>query len=312
MNTVDRQPTADAQIAALYRARPRSRFVRASLAAFAAFAAYAWIGSDIGLGDFDLSRRMDNAQRFFETVVPYPIARLGHWDSRVAIEWAGDLLKNGGWQALGTTLAISVAAIVLAGLWGALASTLAARNLIRADGLIDAPTPVSATRRALTASWIAVVRSGLIFLRAIPEYIWAFLLIKIFGFTAWPAVLALAIHNAGILGKLGSETIEDVEPERARAFMAAGATRAQTLLAAIGPEILPRFLLYFFYRWETCVREATVLGMLGVLSLGSLVRDARAANFYDEMLFYIFLGSGLVLLGDLLSAGVRAALRRAT
>jgi len=51
-------------------------------------------------------------------------------------------------------------------------------------------------------------------------------------------------------------------------------SRRVTRVAAIMPDVLPRFLLYFFYRWETCVREATVPGMLGVLSLGTLVRDA--------------------------------------
>ena len=44
-----------------------------------------------------------------------------------------------------------------------------------------------------------------------PEYIWAFLLLFLLGPTAWPAVLALAIHNAGILGKLASEVVEDLE-----------------------------------------------------------------------------------------------------
>ncbi len=69
--------------------------------------------------------------------------------------------------------------------------------------------------------------------------------------------------------------------------------------------------LTFFYRWETCVREDTVLGMLGVLSLGSLIRDARASNFYDEMVFYVLLGACLVMMGDIASALARAVVRRA-
>ena len=83
------------------------------------------------------------------------------------------------------------------------------------------------------------------------------------------------------------------------------------MLGAIVPAGLPRFLLYFFYRWETCVREATVLGMLGMASLGYLILDARAGNRYDEMLFYVLLGVGLVLAGDLVSAAVRRVVRRA-
>ena len=72
-----------------------------------------------------------------------------------------------------------------------------------------------------------------------------------------------------------------------------------------------RFLLYFFYRFETCVREATVLGMLGVVSLGYWIQDARAKQFYDEMVVFVGLGALLVLTADIASAIVRRALRRA-
>ncbi len=75
--------------------------------------------------------------------------------------------------------------------------------------------------------------------------------------------------------------------------------------------ILPRFLLFFFYRWETCVREATVLGMLGIVSLGYWIVDTRARNHYDEMFFFVLLGAGIVLVGDLVSAVAREVVRRA-
>ena len=73
---------------------------------------------------------------------------------------------------------------------------------------------------------------------------------------------------------------------------------------------MPRFLMFFFYRWETCVREATVLGMLGLVSLGFWIQDARARNIYDEMFLFILLGAGLILLGDQLSAIARKFIRK--
>ena len=76
--------------------------------------------------------------------------------------------------------------------------------------------------------------------------------------------------------------------------------------------MLPRFLTYFFYRWETCVREATVLGILGMASLGWLIDESKVAFKYDEMLFFIGLGVVIVLLGDLLSAFARGIVRRAS
>ena len=64
----------------------------------------------------------------------------------------------------------------------------------------------------------------MLFARAVPEYLWAFLLVESLGYTALPAVLALALHNAGILGRLGAETVENMPPAPARALAAAGAS----------------------------------------------------------------------------------------
>ncbi|MEM8995696.1 MAG: ABC transporter permease subunit, partial [Acidobacteriota bacterium] len=156
-----------------------------------------------------------------------------------------------------------------------------------------------------------VARSVLILSRAIPEYVWAFLFLAVLGPTAWPLILALAAHNLGILGKLKAEVIEDLEPEVAAGLRGLGAGRTQTFLTAILPASVGRFLLFFFYRWETCVREATVLGMLGIASLGFWILEARARNFYDEMFFFVLLGALLVLVGDVVSALSREAVRRA-
>jgi phosphonate transport system permease protein len=179
---------------------------------------------------------------------------------------------------------------------------------IRADGEAARPRSQGAVWKLVSS----LVRALLIFLRAIPEYMWAFLLLAMLGPSAWPAVLALAIHNSGILGKLGAETIENLDPRTLRVLREHGATRAQVAVAAILPLSLSRFLLYFFYRFETCVREATVLGMLGVASLGYWIQDSRTRQFYDEMLFFVALGAVIVLGADLVSMLARWIVRRAS
>ena len=90
-----------------------------------------------------------------------------------------------------------------------------------------------------------------------------------------------------------------------------GWTGWQIALAGIAPLSFGRFLLFTFYRWETCVREATVLGMLGMGSLGFWIQDARARNHYDAMFFFILAGAALVLIGDLVSLLSRRFVRRA-
>jgi len=208
------------------------------------------------------------------------------------------------------TLAISVAAIVLAGIGGAFFSLPAARNF-------TSPEPFLSSLRNPHWGWsflwravVWVTRLFLIFVRAIPEYMWAFLLLAILGPTAWPAVLALALHNLGILGKLGAEVVENTEHAPLSALRGLGASHLQIASTGLFPLTFSRFLLFLFYRWETCVREATVLGMLGIVSLGYWIQDSRARNHYDEMFFLVLLGAALVLIGDLLSALARESIRR--
>jgi phosphonate transport system permease protein len=299
---------ADA-LARLNRDRPRGWTARTSFAALLALAVGSWIIGDFGVGAMFSERRLANLQSFLRELRPYPL-QSAPFDSQVLLTWAQDVMTEKGLEATITTLAISLAAIFLAGCGGAILSILAARTFA-------APSPfLPALRSAawpLRAFWGAVVsgsRIFMIFVRAIPEYIWAFLFLALLGPVAWPLVLALAVHNMGILGRLGAEVVENTETPPLTSLRALGATRLQLIVAAIFPLAFSRFLLFFLYRWETCVREATVLGMLGISSLGFWIQDARARNHYDEMFFLILLGAGLVLLGDLASAAAREWIRR--
>jgi phosphonate transport system permease protein len=303
-------------LAALARAKPKSRLVRWSLVLLGLLVLWAWFGGEIEIADAFAPRRIENLRRFLGVDIrPYEL-RGKPFDLGEHLAWAWNLATDRGLSGALATLSISVLAITLAGLWGSLLMLFAARNVasrepfeswVHADGEHARP-------RAQGSGWRLVcglVRALLVFLRAIPEYIWAFLLLAMLGASAWPAVLALAIHNSGILGKLGAETVENLDPRTLRTLREAGATRAQIALAAILPLSLSRCLLYFFYRFETCVREATVLGMLGVASLGYWIQDSRTRQFYDEMLFFIGLGAAIVLAADLASMLARWIVRRA-
>lgn len=317
-------PSVGPSMDELRRDRPRSRLVRWSVLALGLLAAWSWTSGDVVIGDLLDPRRLENLRRFLrEEIEPFPL-RGKPFEFSAYFEWAGGLLESRGLAGSLQTLAISILAITLAALGAILLAPFAARNIVSSEPFAPTTGPDrdSAAQSPLASShdrwrrrvWRLVAnstRAFLILLRAIPEYVWAFLILAILGPNAWPAVLALAIHNAGILGKLGAETVENLESAPLRALRGLGGGRAQITLAAVTPLALQRFLLYFFYRFETCVREATVLGMLGVVSLGYWIQDARGRHFYDEMLFFVALGAGIVLLGDLFSSAVRGYLRRA-
>ncbi len=300
----------DAEIRRLHRGRPRSRFARWSGAALAALVVLAWSSPGLRASDFFSERRLANLERFLGELRPYPLQGRD-FDLGVAVAWAGEVLSDRGWEAAGVTLAMSVAAIVLAALAALVLTPAAARTFASPEPYLPGPRPPSRAARAFWWLVVAAARTVLIFIRSIPEYVWAFIFLAILGPTAWPVVLALALHNSGILGKLTAEVVENLEPAPLKALRGLGASRAQIVAAGIFPLILPRFLLFFFYRWETCVREATVLGMLGTVSLGFWIVDARARNHYDEMFFFVLIGAAIVLAGDLVSAVAREIIRRA-
>ncbi len=298
----------EVEVRRLRRDRPRDAFVRRSVAGLALLGVYCWVAGGFR-ADLLTPRRLANLERFLGELRPHPLQGR-EWDWGVASEWALGILGDRGWEAAAATLAIAVAAMVLAGLAGALAALPAARNVASPEPFLDDPRPAGPGRRAVAASVVVVTRLVLIFLRSIPEYVWAFLLIALIGPTAWPAVLALAIHNTGIMGKLTGEVVENLEAGAPAALRGLGATRLQIAAGAIFPATVSRFLLFFFYRWETCVREATVLGMLGIVSLGFWIQDARARNQVDTMVLLVSLGAAIVLAGDLVSALARRAVRR--
>jgi len=306
----------EARIQQLYRQRPRQPFVTGSVVMLVAVMAISWLAGNFEPGRLVSPRQQANAARFINELQPWPLqqesapADLGG-RLQVAGQWFTSLWVEKGAEAVATTLAISLVAILLAGLWGGLLSLPAARNFATPHPFLKTERPAPRTARWLWRLVYIVARGGLAVVRAVPEYLWAFLLLALFGPSVWPMILALALHNAGILGKLTAEVIENVDTRAPAALRGLGASRLTIVGAALVPLSLPRFLLYFFYRWETCIRESTVLGMLGMASLGFWIVDARARNTYDEMAFFIICGLILVLLGDLVSAVVRHFLRRA-
>jgi phosphonate transport system permease protein len=296
------------QIRTLRAQRSSDPFLRRSLFAFAAI-----LSASIWIGDFewDVSeRRARNLERFAEEMRPYPLQHRP-WDTAIALGWCAELFDDKGSRAAAQTLAISLSAISIAGLFGLALSLPAARTFARPDAWSRASPAARMLNRAGWALAYGATRAFLVALRAIPEYVWAFLLLAALGPTAWVAVLALALHNVGTLGRLGAETVENAEPRVFETLRGVGADRAQIVAFGLWPQLLPRFLLFYFYRWETCVREATVLGMLGIASLGYWIDDARARGHTDELVFWVLLGGAIVMVGDATSALARWAVRRA-
>ncbi|MDA9924387.1 ABC transporter permease subunit [Verrucomicrobiales bacterium] len=303
--------TAESRIDELRRGRKRSPYLLISAAIVCAGIAWAWLGSGPLLGRLSAERRWSNFLNFLDRLVPTPVRKSGDWSD--AFPWAWELFSNEGGIALLTTIAIATAAILLSGIMVLPVLSLASRQFSRRKpfGIWSGGAGKDTEFREKVIG--PAMRFLFVVSRAIPEYLIAFLLLSLLGLQVWPLVLALAIHNFGILGRLGGEVVENAEngsreKNAAENALAIGRGRFATYVTTIVPQSFNRFLIYFFYRWETCIKDATVLGMLGLLTLGKLIALSKGFH-WDRMFFFVLLGSSVILLGDLLSTFVRKKLR---
>ena len=278
---------------------------------------WAWLSAGKLLGRLPMERRLSNFRNFAGELVPSPVRKSGDWID--AFPWAWDLLVENGFVALLFTVGIACAAIILASVLVLPFLPFASRKLARRNpvGVWAGGKPNSIEQGSFTQPTLldrfwrlagGTTRFLFVLARAVPEYILAFLLISLLGLQVWPLVLALAIHNFGILGRLWGEVVENSDDSAARHAISSGMGRNQAFATSIFPEIFNRLLIYFFYRWETCVKDAAVLGMLGLLTLGHLIALEKGF-FWDRMFFYVLLGAAVIMIGDLLSTWVRRALR---
>lgn len=289
-------------VAQLWAKRGKSWFLRGTGVLLAGLVLVGWLREDDWGSGLTYEQRWENLQRFGAELVPYPVQESGDWGQ--VWGWLWTLMREEGWEALWRTFHLGTVAVLLAGATALLTLVLSSRSLATSQPR-EIPLDGGWMRGLLGKG----IRMFAILGRSAPEYLLAFLLLQIFGPTMWALIFALAIHNSGILSRLGSEVIDNNESEAAKVILASGGSRSTAFLGALLPGGFNRMALFLFYRWETCIREATILGMLGVGSLGFLISEARVSFFYDELVLWVALGAGLVFLGDLASDFVRAKLR---
>lgn len=129
-------------------------------------------------------------------------------------------------------------------------------------------TVVSNTKRFSHSIIYTLSRGLLLFTRAIPELIWAMILIFVFKPGIWAGALALAIHNYGILTKLCAEVIESISEKPLKGIQISGGRSSHVLLYGVLPTVIKRFISYIIYRWEIILRTTIVVGMVGAGGLG--------------------------------------------
>ena len=211
------------------------------------------------------------------------LSKFFNYPSEIVVEaWQGGLgpfvaLLGQFLPALIETLNIAAVATILGGLAAIGMGFLASRDLSRW------PWAVPIVRRTMDA------------MRAFPELIVALFLIYVLGSSPVPAMLAIAFHTAGALGKQFSEVNENIDRKPVDGLRAVGAGWLQCMKFAALPQVLPNYLSYFLLRLEINVRASAILGFVGAGGIGAELRRTigwgQGAGDETAALFVLLLGS---------------------
>jgi phosphonate transport system permease protein len=146
--------------------------------------------------------------------------------------------------------------------------------------------------------------------RVIDAMVLAIVFVAGLGTGPFPGVLALTVHSIGVLGKLFSEAIEEVNKGVVEAIRATGASPFQTVIFGIVPQVLPYVWSYSFYRLDANMRMSSILGLVGAGGVGYLLLQYIHNLKYHRAGTILWEIAILVTLFDLLSGWARARLAR--
>lgn len=142
-------------------------------------------------------------------------------------------------------------------------------------------------------------------LRAINEMVFAMLFVVAVGLGPFAGVLALFVHTTGVLAKLFSEAVEAIDPRPVEGIRATGANPLEEIVYGVIPQVLPLWISYALYRFESNVRSASVVGMVGAGGIGVVLWEIIRGFYFAETCAVMIIIVVSVSLIDVVSAQLR-------
>lgn len=241
----------------------------------------------LGAGFYTADSR--NAGGFWDgigNVFDFPTAMFGEAIERAQL-MPGYLVKY--LPSLMETINIAAASTLLGAVLGLVMSLLVTR------GLAPVPMLVGPLRRILDI------------LRAVPEIVIALVLIFMLGGGPVPAMIAIALHTVGALGKLFSEVNENASPKPVEGLASVGANWTQRMWLGVIPQVAPNYLSYALLRFEINIRASAILGFVGAGGIGYDLRNTMSwgVGKYDEAAAIFILLFLTIVVVDQLSSIMR-------
>lgn len=165
-----------------------------------------------------------------------------------------------------------------------------------------------ATRGIAPVTWLIFpIRRLLDILRAVPEIVIALVLIFLLGGGPVPAMIAIALHTMGALGKLFSEANENASLKPVEGLESVGASWMQRMILGVIPQVAPNYLSYALLRFEINIRASAILGFVGAGGIGYDLRNTISwgQGKLDEAAAIFLLLFATIVIVDQISSHLR-------
>jgi phosphonate transport system permease protein len=142
-------------------------------------------------------------------------------------------------------------------------------------------------------------------LRAINELVFALIFVSAVGLGPLAGVLAITVHTTGVIAKLFSEAVEQIDPRPVEGIRATGASWLVEIIYGIIPQVMPLWISTALYRFESNIRSATVLGFVGAGGIGIAIYDTMRSFDFGAVSGIMLIVILVVSLFDVLSQLLR-------
>ncbi|WBW49364.1 phosphonate ABC transporter, permease protein PhnE [Peptoniphilus equinus] len=176
--------------------------------------------------------------------------------------------------------------------------------------VLSIPLAFLASNNIVPKPVASVVSLVIMVIRTIPSIVYGLMFIRVTGPGPFAGVLTMSFTSIGMLTKLFSDTILDLDKNILESLEALGLTTWQKIRYGILPQLVASFISTVIYRFDMNLRDATVLGLVGAGGIGSPLMFAMNSyrwNAVGAILLGLII---LVLIIEFVSTRIRAYLVR--
>lgn len=253
--------------------RPGPTRIAATCALITLAVIAAWSVASIGINVGTLIESADNAGSFISRMVPLNFPEFGVLVALILETLAIVFLAT----------AVSVVLSIPLAVWAA------------------TPTAPNAGVRYISRAFIVLMRS-------IPDLVLAIIFMRMFGLGALGGILAMGLHSIGMVGKLYSDAIEELDDGPREAIESAGATRGQQMWTAITQPLMPQIIATALHRFDINLRTSVLLGYVGVGGLGMEIANSLRMMNYKRGMALALVVLLLCIAVELISGALRAVI----